>query len=277
MTAATCPNSGFYAGRANGVQTGYRGLQEGKLGEIELMHGDCMEYMKNMKDKEYNLAICDPPYGIGEDGRKTKGREGFVKQKNGNKIFVPAKPYKPAGWDVVIPSQEYFNELFRVSKHQIIWGENYFAFHQKELSSGRIVWDKVNGDNDFSDCEIAWISCIKSVRQLEFMWAGFCQGLSLNDGRVQQGNKLLNEKRIHPTQKPVKLYEWLLVNYAKQGDCILDTHLGSGSSAIACHNLGFDFVGIELDVDYFNAAVQRLETHKKQLILFGWDNHHEEA
>lgn len=235
---------------------------------IELYNMDCMDYMAKLPDKAFSLCIVDPPYGIGEDGRKTKGREGFVKQKNGSKIFVPAKPYKPTGWDKVTPQQEYFDELFRVSKNQVIWGENYFTFNQKQLSSGRIVWDKVNGDNDFSDCEIAWTSCIKSVRQLEFMWAGFCQGLSLNNGRIQQGNKLLNELRIHPTQKPVKLYEWLLVNYAKQGDRILDTHLGSASSAIACHNLGFSMVGIELDKDYFDAACKRLKDHQLQGKLF---------
>jgi site-specific DNA-methyltransferase (adenine-specific) len=232
---------------------------------------DCMDLMSRYPDKYFELAIVDPPYGIGEDGRKTKSRcAGYVKQKNGTKLPMRARDYKSAGWDKKPPTQEYFNELFRVSKNQIIWGENHMDFHQKKTSSGRIVWDKVNGESDFSDCEIAWTNCIKSTRQIEYMWSGFIQGKSLKEGRTFIGNMKLIEERLHPTQKPILLYKWLL-NYAKEGDKILDTHLGSGSSRIAAYIMGFDFYACEIDKDYFDAQEKRFREQTAQQSLFNYE------
>ncbi len=153
----------------------------------------------------------------------------------------------------------------RVSKHYIVWGCNYFDF---VFSHGRIVWDKCNGESSFSDCEIAATNCFESVRLFRYMWNGMFQGKSIAEGTVQQGNKSLNEKRIHPTQKPVALYTWILQKYAKPGDKILDTHLGSGSSRIAAYDLGFDFVGCEIDSHYFQAQERRFAEHTAQISLF---------
>jgi site-specific DNA-methyltransferase (adenine-specific) len=208
---------------------------------IELHNVDCMEYLATCEDNAFELAIVDPPYGIGESGAKNYTRVKLAKPKN----------YKPfAGGDKNAPNEEYFKELERVSKNQIIWGANHYRARE---SSCWIVWDKLNS-GDFADAELAYTSFKTAVRVFRFMWNGMLQGDMKN-----------KEQRIHPTQKPVKLYEWLLMNYAKEGDRILDTHLGSGSIAIACHNLGFDLVGCELDTDYFNAAKKRLEQHQSQL------------
>jgi site-specific DNA-methyltransferase (adenine-specific) len=226
---------------------------------IELLNIDCMEYMATLPDKAFDLAIVDPPYGIGESGDRNKSR---------GKLAI-AKDYKAfAGGDVSAPDSAYFDELKRVSKNQIIWGANHFIDNLPFNCSSPcwIVWDKVNGDSDFADCELAWTSFKTSVRIIRFMWAGHMQGKCIGSFE-QQGNKKLNELRIHPTQKPVKLYEWLLQNYAKQGDRILDTHLGSGSSAIAAHYGGFDFVGCELDVDYYNAACARFKSATAQMAM----------
>ncbi len=154
------------------------------------------------------------------------------------------------------PTKEYFDELFRVSKNQIIWGCNYFDYIFP--STGRIVWDKCNGKSTFSDCEIAYCSSHDSVRMFRFMWNGMMQGKSIEEGHIMQGNKKLNEKRIHPTQKPVTLYEWLLTKYAREGDIILDTHVGSGSSLIACERLGFEYIACDIDPFYFAAANERI-------------------
>ena len=154
------------------------------------------------------------------------------------------------GWDNDIPKSEYFEELFRVSKNQIIWGANYFVEHLYQGTMGWIVWDKAQHGLTMSDCELAFTSFNKATR-------------IYTKNRVQ----LLIEGTIHPTQKPITLYKWLLKNYAKEGDKILDTHLGSGSIAIACHDLGFDLTACELDTDYYNAAMKRLTDHQKQLTL----------
>jgi len=210
---------------------------------------DCMEYMKSLPDNAFDLAIVDPPYGIGENGDRNKSR---------GKLAV-AKDYKSfAGGDIEPPNKDYFIELTRISKNQIIWGANHFASNLPNPSSSCwIVWDKVTGNSDFADCELAYTSFKTAVRQFTFQWSGMLQGDMKN-----------KEQRIHPTQKPVKLYEWLLTNYAKQGDKILDTHLGSGSHAIACNNLGFELVGCELDADYFKAACKRIEQATAQERLF---------
>lgn len=206
-----------------------------------------MEYMVGLPDKSFDLAIVDPPYGIGMDGGKY-GIDGRA----------DAQTYTQGAWDKTAPPEQYFLELARVSKNQIIWGANHFADRIPKASSPCwLVWDKEKVGGFFADSELAYTSFSTAVRNFKFQWHGMIQGDMKN-----------KEARIHPTQKPVKLYEWLLTNYAKQGQRILDTHLGSGSSAIAAHNMDFEFVGMELDKDYYEAAVNRLDNHKKQLKMF---------
>ena len=220
----------------------------------KLYNMDCMEGMKQFPDKYFELAIVDPPYGIGESGDKNHTRTKLAR----------AKDYKSfSGNDKEPPPKEYFIELFRVSKNQIIWGANHFISRMPHDSSCWIVWDKQNGENDFADCELAWTSFKRSVRQFTFRWAGMLQGDMKN-----------KEFRIHPTQKPIALYKWLLTNYAKPGDKILDTHVGSGSSLIACYEYGFDFIGFEIDKDYYEAAQKRLQAVMSQVSMFR-EVHHE--
>ena len=221
---------------------------------------DCMQGMKEFPDKYFDLAIVDPPYGRKEHGGRN--RSGYVRQKNGSKIFVKDGQYGNRNWDNEPPSEDYFNELMRVSKNQIIFGCNYFDY---PLIGGRIVWDKCNEGSDQSDAEIAYCSMNNRVDIFRYMWRGMFQGKSITEGTTQQGNKRLNEKRIHPTQKPVALYEWLLSRYAKPNDIILDTHVGSASSLIACYNTNHKFVGFELDEYYYKASNQRLDTEMAQM------------
>ena len=208
---------------------------------------DCMQGMKQFPDKYFDLAIVDPPYGIGENGSKNYTRSKLAKAKN-YKAF--------AGMDSAPPSENYFTELFRVSKKQIIWGANHFISKIPYDSSCWIVWDKDNGENDFADCELAWTSFNTAVRRITYRW----------NGMIQQNMKC-KEKRIHPTQKPVALYEWILNKYAKTGDVILDTHVGSASSLIACHNTGHKFVGFELDKYYYDLSKKRLDEEMAQMNL----------
>jgi len=215
---------------------------------ISLYNLDCLDEMKLMKDNEYDLAIVDPPYGIGEDGSRNKADRPTAKWKNPS-----SQEYKPFD-DSQIPSKEYFEQLFRISKNQIVWGGNYFTEHLPP-SKGWVVWNKKADIKEYlSMAELAWTSFDKKCNMFDYLWAGF--------------KKKHQIKRIHPTEKPVKLYEWLLMNYAKEGDKILDTHLGSGSIAIACHNLGFDLTGYEIDKEYYDAALNRLEWHQRQKRLF---------
>lgn len=223
---------------------------------------DCMQGMKEFSDKYFDLAIVDPPYGRKEHGGRK--RSGYVKQKNGSKIFVKDGKYGNRNWDNKPPSEEYFNELIRVSKNQIIWGCNYFDY---PLIGGRIIWDKCNDGSDQSDAEIAYCSMNDRVDIFRYMWRGMFQGKSISEGTIQQGNKKLNEKRIHPTQKPVALYEWLLNRYAKPNDIILDTHVGSASSLIACYNTGHKYVGFELDEYYYEMSKKRLDAETAQMRL----------
>lgn len=223
---------------------------------------DCMQGMKEFPDKYFDLAIVDPPYGRKEHGGIN--RSGYVRQKNGSKIFVKDGKYGNRNWDNEPPSEEYFNELIRVSKNQIIWGCNYFDY---PLIGGRIIWDKCNDGSDQSDAEIAYCSMNDRVDVFRYMWRGMFQGKSVSEGTTQQGNKKLNEKRIHPTQKPVVLYEWLLNRYAKPNDIILDTHVGSASSLIACYNTNHKFVGFELDEYYYKVSKQRLDAEMAQMRL----------
>ena len=218
------------------------------MSESIALNIDCMEYMATLPDKAFDLAIVDPPYGIGESGANNHTR---------SKLAV-AQDYKPfAGDDLKAPDKEYFEQLMRVSKNQIIFGANHFISKIPFDSHCWIVWDKENGESDFADCELAWTSFNTAVRKFEFRWQG-----------MLQGNMKNKETRFHPTQKPVALYEWLLTNYAKEGDRILDTHLGSGSSRIAAYNLGYDFVGCELDKDYFDKQEERFARHTAQTSLF---------
>ena len=214
---------------------------------IEMLNCDCVDYMATLPDKAFDLAIVDPPYGIKVGGSKSFG-------KVGGSNIVEARTYKIFD-DSGIPSEKYFNELMRVSKNQVIFGGNYFIEHLRNTPCF-IVWDKDNTGN-FADCELAWASFNTAVRKFKFRWNG-----------LLQENMKNKESRIHPTQKPVALYKWLLKNYAKPGDRILDTHGGSGSICIACHDLGFDLTWMELDKDYYEAAVKRYKTHAAQQTLF---------
>jgi len=229
---------------------------------VELLNVDCMDYMAGLPDKAFDLAIVDPNYGRKEHGGVN--RSGNRLQKNGSKLFVKDGCYKKKQWDNNPASPMYFKELFRVTKHQIIWGCNYYT---ENFGSGRIVWDKCNGDSDQSDCEIAYNSLTNRVDLFRYMWSGMLQGKSVLNGHIMQGNKQLNEKRIHPTQKPVALYEWLLHNYAKPGFTILDTHAGSRSLAIACNKMSFDHVSCEIDIDYHNESIKRFKEQTAQLQL----------
>lgn len=219
---------------------------------------NCMEGMKQYPDNYFDLAPVDPIYGIdGNSHRNNMSR---------NKLTL-AKDYHKAIWDQLPPDEKYFKELFRVSKNQIIFGINYFTEIYK-FSPGRIVWDKINGENNFSDGEIAYCSYYDSVRIVRYMWNGMMQGLDIGrNANTMQGNKKLNEIRIHPTQKPVKLYEWIYSKYAKKGDKILDTHLGSGSSRIAAYKMGFDFIGYEIDEIHFKDQEKRFNEHIAQQTL----------
>jgi len=213
---------------------------------FDLRNCDNMELMAEFEDDYFDLAIVDPPYGLGESlGKVSRNRFSSVE-------------YMVKDWDSSPPNKSYFIELKRVSKNQIIWGSNHFInLIPNANSSCWIVWDKENGESHFSDSELAYTSFKTAVRNFQYRWAGMLQGDMKN-----------KEHRIHPTQKPVKLYKWLLENYATSGDKILDTHLGSGSIAIACHYLGFDLTGCELDKDYFEAMQKRIKQETKQVSMF---------
>ncbi len=213
---------------------------------INLYNTDCMEFMRNVPDKHYELAIVDPPYGIGFSSFNRTNKDSNGKRYKANK-------YKNSDWDIVAPTQEYFSELFRISKQQIIWGGNYFGLPPNKCF---IFWYKQNPVPNFSDGEYAWTSFEKPAACFNYRYYGSLEG-----------NTSATDK-INPTQKPVALYKWLLKNYAKQGDKILDTHGGSMSIAIACHDLGFDLDLCELDKDYYQAGVKRYNLHTSQQKLF---------
>ena len=221
---------------------------------IELLNIDCMKYMAILPDKAFDLAIVDPPYGV-YIGGAVGGAGRLVRQvKIGSKKLSCPKTYRSFD-DSQIPGKIYFEELKRVSINQIIFGGNYFINHLHNTSC-IIVWDKDNSGG-FADAELAWTSFKTATRIFRFRW----------NGMLQQDMKN-KETRIHPTQKPRQLYQWLLKNYAKPGQRILDTHLGSGSSAIAAHYFGCDFVGCEIDIDYFNAAKERFDRETRQIAMW---------
>ena len=216
---------------------------------MDLRNIDCMELMKEFKDKHFDLAIVDPPYGI-DINNQSQGKGGGVARKI---------DYTKKDWDKTAPETIYFNELRRVSKNQIIWGANHFISRLPIDSSCWIVWDKDNGETDFADCELAWTSFKTAVRRFKWTWAG-----------MRQQNMKHKEERIHPTQKPIALYDWIIKNYSEQNQKILDTHLGSGSIAIAIEKanrldkMNLQFVGIEIDKEYYEAALNRIEQYCRQ-------------
>lgn len=216
-----------------------------------------MEFIREQPDNAFDLAIVDPPYGIGMNGHRIAPKARPVPQNSGQALMVSSTDYGVKEWDDAPPPPEYFTELVRVSRNQVIWGANHFIDRVPYPSPCWLVWDKVNGDTDQADCELAWASFKTAVRRFAFMWNGMCQG-SPENGRKMQGNKALNEDRIHPTQKPVQLYRWILQNYAKSGDHILDTHGGSMSSGVACAMEGFDATILEIDADYFAGGSKRV-------------------
>lgn len=219
-----------------------------KLEFDKIYNMDCLDGMRFMKEQgiKADWCITDPPYGIGEDGLKNHSR---------GKIAA-ATLYTPKDWDKQRIEKPYFDIMREVSKEQIIFGGNYYTDYLPP-SSCWIVWDKVNGENDFADCEIAWCSHKSAVRLFRYMWNG-----------MLQGNMKHREKRIHPTQKPLPLIEWLLNKYTKEGDLILDPFMGSGTTAVACHKLKRHYICFELDKEYFNLASERLEVQKAQLSIF---------
>ena len=212
----------------------------------KIYNADCMDILKGLPDKCIDLVLTDPPYGIGEAAGKNKSR--------GNKAI--AKDYGNKDWDNSIPEKEIFNEILRVSKHQIIFGGNYFVEYLHN-SPCWIVWDKNNGKNDFADCELAWTNFKFAVRKYLWTWNGMLQHDMKN-----------KDVRIHPTQKPLKLFEMIINDYSNENDLILDCFSGSGTTAIACHNLKRRFICVEKDYDYWKASCERLENAKAQLKLF---------
>lgn len=219
------------------------------FGNIRFIHGDCMDFMRDLPEKAYSLAIVDPPYGIHD--KISKGGGSHTKSKS---KFHQMYAENNKKWDMNQPPKEYWQEIFRTTKNQIVFGANYFCKYLP-ISRGWIFWDKMGENMTTVNNEIIFTSYDVSIATFRR-----CHGLD-------KGFMNKERKNIHPTQKPIALYTWLLQNYAKPGDTILDTHLGSGSSAIAAYRLGFDFTGIELDKDYYDASVERF---KKETLQTSW-------
>lgn len=231
------------------------------IGNATIYNMDCMDYMRGLPDKAFDLAIVDPPYGINAPnmsmGQNKSRCDGWARDDStkgrlnsgGGKLKNRLLNQSSIGWDNKVPTAEYFTELFRISKNRIIWGGNYFDLQPTRCV---ICWDKCQPWENFSQWEMAWTSFDKPAALFSYSNTGGANA----------------EQKIHPTQKPIKLYEWLLLKYSRPGQRILDTHLGSGSSAIAANNLGFEFVGMELDADYFNAACKRIQQATAQERLF---------
>jgi len=212
---------------------------------INLHHADCMQALRQMSDNQYDFAIVDPPYGINIVSRMAQSQSSSSMYTSSSAVYQ-----HDTEWDSAIPSAEYFEQIQRVSRHQVIWGGNYFLDH---LGAARcmLIWDKKNGTNPLADAELAWTNLDRPVRR--FTMHHFESGY---------------DKKIHPTQKPVRLYEWILETFAKPTDTILDTHLGSGSIALACHNTGHSLDAYEIDAEYHAAAQARLHEHQRQMRLF---------
>lgn len=219
-----------------------------KLEINKIYNMDCLDGMRLMKEQgiKADWCITDPPYGIGADGSSNWG----------GPVLAKATQYTAKQWDKQRIEKPYFDIMREVSKEQIIFGGNYYTDYLPP-SSCWIVWDKVNGANYFADCELAWSSYKGAVRLFRYMWHG-----------MLQGNAKKREKRVHPTQKPLPLLEWLLNKYTKEGDLILDPFMGSGTTAVACHKLKRRYIGFELDEEYFNLANERLDAVKAQISIF---------
>lgn len=233
----------------------------GRMADIENFHffnEDCMETMKRYPDKYFDFASCDPPYFTG------LGKAGFYGKKNSS-IGVKRGDYITPDWDENIPDQAWLDEVVRISKHQIIWGINYYDFIHCQ---GRIIWDKCNGSSNFSDCEIASCTFLEHVRLFRYMWNGMIQGKSLLEPTKMQGNKKLNEKRIHGTQKPINLYKWLAIKFCLKQFKVYSSHMGSRSDAIAFYDFGIaEFVGSEIDPVNFKKGERWFMQHTSQIKL----------
>lgn len=245
--------------------------------KIEITNEDNMALMARYSDNYFDLAIVDLEYGIGAS--KPSKKPNKITQKNGNILHVKDSNYVPKDWDFKMSSEDYFTELFRVSKNQIVFGGNYYG-----LEGGYLVWDKLNGNSDQFDCELAWLSFSKRTDLVYYMWSGMFQGVhpskNIKEALIQRGDKSKNEPRFHPTQKPAPLYKWIFKKYSSPNFKILDTHLGSGSIAVAFHDMiqywisqGFDvedaeLIACELDEDYYKDSVKRVKSHTSQLSLF---------
>lgn len=211
---------------------------------------DCMDGMREFPDAYFDLAIVDPPYGGVTQG-------GYMKTNNYAHNPYNKNNYDLTLWGQAAPGPEYFRELFRVSKNQIIWGGNYFVEQIAKNSQCWVIWDKEKSEGvTYADAEIAWTSFNRAIKIFRFRWDGWLQGDMRN-----------KEIKIHPTQKPVKLYKWLLSNFANPGDLILDTHVGSASSLIACYEMGYKYVGFELSENYYRLARSRLEIAEQQITI----------
>lgn len=223
--------------------------------KITITNEDNMLLMARYPDNYFDLAIVDPPYGINADEAQNNAGLQRIKSNGKSKAGPGYKLYKKSEWDNSIPSEEYFKELFRVSKNQIIWGGNYMTEYLKP-SMGWVIWDKGQRDFSLADGEMAWTSFNKAMRIFEFS----------RSSCIKSNNTAI--EKFHPTAKPFELYKWLLDKYAKPGEKILDTHLGSGSIAIACHDYGFELTVCELDSEYYDKAIQRIKNHVSQQKLF---------
>jgi DNA modification methylase len=224
---------------------------------MTLYNADCLDIMREMPDKSVDLVITDPPYGIGEAAGKNIHRGGpAFKNIGGSKNYVGSRDYGNLDWDNKPASKKHITELRRISHHQIIFGGNFFNLPP---SSCWIVWDKDNGNNDFADCELAWTSFDTAVRKIKWRWNG-----------LLQEDMAHKEIRIHPTQKPVKLFEWIIKNYAKEGDIICDPFFGSGSCLVAAVRLGHPIIGVEKERTYFTKGKARIEAAQKQNKLHQW-------
>jgi site-specific DNA-methyltransferase (adenine-specific) len=213
---------------------------------ISLYNEDCLNVLLQLPDKSIDVIVTDPPYGLGE----------WVGRKKGRSRIAIAREWGRQDWDDKIPDPVYFEEMFRVSKNQVIFGGNHFVEHLKN-SPCWLVWDKHTTGN-FADCELAWTSFDTTVRKIDYMWNGMFQGSA-------GGNMKLNEKRLHPTQKPLPVMEWIIANYTQPGDLIADIFMGSGTTGVACANFGRSFIGVEKEKHFFQIAEQRIQSASEQL------------
>ena len=244
--------------KQNNIEALHPLLQQALVSRSAVFNMDCIELMKQVPDKFFNLAIVDPPYGIGFDRENPTMSAGVRKDGTKRKMATWSNPkekgYTVKDWDKSKPSFEYWEQLFRVSKNQIVWGGNYFTDILKP-HGGWVVWEKGVPDGmSLSQAELAWNSCLNSIRVFKVLWAGY--------------KKADNEDRFHPTQKPVRLYDCLIRDFAREGDLILDTHVGSGSSRISAHKAGLIYVGTEIDAEYYEKQEARFKNFTAQTTLW---------